>query len=139
MNLCKWSHEKDKRGIRAARDIIDQFIKKSTTSKLNFILKEIELLDPHLIISMNLGEELFERFANASEESCNNCNNGRKIYCFTQDKKKHVVFDSWHFSAPKKAEELDIYKPLLEMTRQRNPHLILHTCQHLIRKSALKL
>ena len=118
MNLCKWSHESDGDGPGCAADwdTINRFIGLSVTKRRNFILEEIELLSPDVIITMNFGPRLIQQFSGVAEpcdkhEDC-------FVYSLTMAKSEVLILDPWHFSATKKSECKNIYAPLLQMLKK---------------------
>lgn len=66
MDLCKWSHDSgdgSANGTGVVWDAVDAFIDHSAKGNRNFILEELSLLSPDIVISMNLGQELISRFS----------------------------------------------------------------------------
>ena len=120
MNLCKWSHESTQ-GTKAAWDAVNEFVDKSATQKRNFFLEEIDLLDPNIIITLNLGPDLIARWTGNSAKCVDSRNENCFVYRLSSGNKERMIFDSWHFSATRKSEERDIYNPLLKMTRKYYP------------------
>ena len=118
MNLCKWSHESDdksKPGTGADWTAINEFMEKSLTTETNFFLQEIQLLQPDIIISMNLGPEIIKRVFGEKVIQIDNTNPNCYAYSIEEAKNLNpiLVLDSWHFSARNKKEQTEIYEPLL--------------------------
>lgn len=95
MNLSKFSNEGED-SSKADWELINKSVELSTSNK-NFISKEVELLKPKVIITMNLPDylhhfgmlTLFEK----KEEV--------HIYQLEIDKNKYLLLDTFHFSAVK--------------------------------------
>ena len=127
MNLCKWSHESGEHGTEwvADWDAIDKFVGLSVTTKRNFILEEIGLLVPDVIITMNFGKERIQRLFGAFisrepvEESVD-C----YAYSLVTPKKKSLLLDPWHFSSRNKSEGNNIYEPLLQMVKKHLKNIV---------------
>lgn len=110
MNLSKFSNESGR--WQADEELIDSFIRLSQNDEINFIQKEIELLNPDLIIGMNLGDKMrhlgtFDNFQFFGP---------KKDVCFqtlTTTYGKYNYIDTWHFAAPNKSPELQIFNPLI--------------------------
>lgn len=130
MNLCKWSHEngeeadknknENNKGWKTDWTAVKEFVEKSATKTRNFFLEEINLLDPNIIITLNLRPNLIAQWtghlAKRVEIDENCC-----VYRLSSGDKERMIFDSWHFSTTRKSEERDIYNPLLKMTRKWYP------------------
>lgn len=111
MNLCKWSHESDDAGINAAWDAISEFVEKSVTGGTNYILEEISLLSPDIIITMNLGPERIAHFSQGKAKLIDDKNPNCYVYQLETNKGSIALFDTWHFSSSKD-EKTEIYNPL---------------------------
>lgn len=118
MNLCKWSHESGEYGTEWAADwkTIDKFVELSVANKRNFILEEIGLLEPDVIITMNFGVERIQRLFSVSSpvEECDDC----YVYSLARPLGKCLVLDSWHFSSRNKSEDKNVYEPLRRMIKK---------------------
>ena len=116
MNLCKWSHDSWKEsspGTNAAWNDIDLFVEKSTTGGRNFIMDEIAMLAPDIIISMNFGLDRITTLSGGAAKLVDSSNPDCYVYQLETQQGTTVLFDSWHFSG-RKSEEFRIYNPLCE-------------------------
>ena len=123
MNLCKWSHgsyDENNSNTRwnADWDAINRFVEQSVTKKRNFILEEIDLLKPDVIITMNFGPELIQRFSGSANVECLEETGDRFAYSLTTPVRKYLILDPWHFSSINKSENINIYTPLLKMLKK---------------------
>ena len=113
MNLCKWSHESSNDGTKADWNAIGEFVEKSVTGGKNYILEEISLLSPDIIITMNLGPELIECFSQGKAKLIDKKDQNCYVYQLETEKGPIALFDPWHFSSLKN-EETEIYNPLVK-------------------------
>ena len=120
MNLGKLSHEScEPCGVNADWGKIDLSVNFSTRGR-NFIKEEVELLDPDLIIAMNLNENPLGRdyYKAAFGSNIVKLNLDIKdccLYDVTLSDAKHVpLLDCWHFSS-RKNEESYIYRPIVDV------------------------
>lgn len=116
VNLSKFSNESG--NWQVDRNLINSFISlscpqvTSQASTTNLILKEIGLLAPDLIITMNIGE-YFQKIGRF-----NPVEYGGDVSLYhleLQDGKKVPVVDTHHFSAPGKSPQRDYYQPLVQL------------------------
>lgn len=106
MNISKFSNEGKWQKNTA---LMNSFTKNAE----DFIEREIKILNPDLVITMNLGDDnlkLCGKLKKIQE------NSSRNIGLFELDLGDRVIklADTWHFSAPGKSPEKDIWKPLLK-------------------------
>lgn len=114
MNLCKWSHcSGGGAGVNADWDAIGEFVEKSTAGGRNFIMEEIAMLAPDIIITMNFQEDLIKKFTGNKAEKVDDTNPDCFVYRLPFPHGTALLFDSWHFSSSK-SEEHCIYNPLAE-------------------------
>lgn len=111
MNLSKFSNES---GCWAAdNNLIDSFISASIQSPVNLFATEIDLLAPDIIFGMNFSERMKCLGNFESPKMYGNCD-----VCFqtliTPSGKTYPYLDCWHFSAPGKKTETDIFNPVIE-------------------------
>lgn len=108
MNLSKLSNNLSKQKTTNTNwNLVNHSLEMSLNCNKNYILEEIKLLNPDLIITMNLGRNILKQVFedNLSFEE----NNWWKyVLSVPEKKKKCVLIDSWHFSSTKKEKE-DIY------------------------------
>lgn len=111
MNLSKFSNESG--DWVADRNLIDTFISASSRSPVNLFAAEIDLLSPDIIFGMNFAERM----------QCLGIFESPKMYgdndvCFqilrTPSGKTYPYLDCWHFSAPGKNTENNIFNPAME-------------------------
>lgn len=113
MNLSKFSNESD--SWEADNLLIDSFLEKSQKSKENLFNKEIELLSPDLIITMNL-EGRINFLGEITERQNGNDVDFMKLKA---DSRQIPLLNTWHFASPNKSEYQNYYKPIVE-TLQRH-------------------
>lgn len=109
MNLSKFSNESG--NWWADEELIDSFIRLSHNEQLNLFQEEIDILNPDLIIGMNLEArmDVLGRFSDFAYY-------GNKDLCaqtLLTTKGKYPYIDAWHFSAPGKSPEKEIFNPII--------------------------
>lgn len=108
MNLSKFSNESG--AWQADEELIDSFLKLSLNPYYDFFAHEINILDPDIIISMNLEERMkyMGTFSNPKWY-------GEKKHdvCYqiltTSLGKQYPLLDTWHFSAPNKSPKKNFF------------------------------
>lgn len=113
MNLSKFSNESD--SWEADNLLIDSFLQKSQKAKENLFNKEIELLSPDLIFTMNLEGRI--NFLGEITERQNG--NDVDFMRLKVGLKQIPLLNTWHFASPNKSEYQNYYKPIVE-TLQRH-------------------
>ena len=115
MNISKFSNESE--NTNSDLELINSSYLASSTGENNFILEEIDILEPDIVITMNLGEiDKMSAFGNPKELLRLN-----QVYAFqlnTQAKKNILLLDTFHFSAWNKSEEKDIYLPIVKAVKK---------------------
>lgn len=112
MNLSKFSNESG--SWEADNLLIDSFLQKSQKAKENLFNKEIELLSPDLIFTMNLGERI-----NFLGEITERKNGSDVDFMRLKVGSRQIpLLNTWHFASPNKGEYQNYYKPIVE-TLQR--------------------
>lgn len=116
MNLCKRTHEAESveetnADWKADWKLIREFVEKSTTGSRNFIMEEISLRAPDIIITMNFGPNRIKQFSGGAARLIGDDNPDCYVYRLETPRGTSMIFDPWHFSA-RKSEELSIYNPL---------------------------
>lgn len=106
MNLSKFSNDSDSKN--ADWGLINGFLNEFKDD--NFGGKEIEILNPDIIISMNLESHL-DNFGESNIIDCTNDIAYRKLQI---GNKTYNVLDTFHFAA-RKNEEFSYYKPIVDM------------------------
>ncbi|WP_133013128.1 hypothetical protein [Marinomonas flavescens] len=107
MNLSKLSN--DSESWKADWELIDSFTDEFKDEDINFFNKEIEIINPDVIITMNLEG----RLANLGELEV--LEYGSDVSCFklTCGSKQILLMDTYHFSAVKKQQDT-FYTPIIE-------------------------
>ena len=105
MNISKFSNEET---WSLNKKLVNSFINNAE----DFIAKEIKLLNPDLVITMNFGNnvELCGNLERIEEKSTPDVG----LYWLDLGTRKILLADTWHFSAPNKSPEREIWKPLLK-------------------------
>ena len=114
MNLSKFSNESG--GWKSDWNLINRFVLASKNEKCNFYNKEIELLDPDVIITMNFGAEKIEVLGEYSDYLY-----GEDVSSYNLkvgDDKEIPLFDMWHFAAVRKNFDKSYYSPLIDRIKQ---------------------
>lgn len=108
MNLSKFSNESD--SWQADWALIDSFIDVSKHPTKNFFNEQIRLVNPDIIITMNLQGRLQALGSLDVIDHTSNAN----ICCYllSVDGKKIPLYDMFHFSAPNKKGDGNYYTPL---------------------------
>lgn len=106
MNLSKFSNESD--DYQADWPLIDSFINSFTNEKENHFNKQIEIINPDIIVTMNLEKRLGALGERTSLEYTPNAAYFR-LKCADRD---ILLMDLHHFSAVKTHEEA-FYRPIL--------------------------
>lgn len=114
MNLSKLSNNLDGQNTTNTNwSLFDHAVNMSLNCGRNFILDEIKLLDPDLIITMNLGRHRLKKVFGKMLEFEDNDWRKYKVK-FPEKDKKCLLIDSWHFSSTKKDKE-EIHDPILKI------------------------
>ena len=119
MNLSKFSNES---GNWVSDEVlIDSFLRISSMLPENYFAKEIELLNPDLIIGMNLNEdEKKDRYKFLGELKYP-IHYGNKGQVCAQKLITHYgeynYIDCYHFSAPNKKWDEDYYSPIVTASK----------------------
>lgn len=118
MNISKFSNESE--NTNSDLELIDSSFIASSNKDDNFILKEIDILEPDIVITMNLGTiEKMSALGKLSELF-----QSEQVYAFkfnTKSKDKILLLDTFHFSAWYKSEEKDYYLPVVEAVKKYAP------------------
>ncbi len=112
MNLSKVSNDTTDWGSHWG--VIDHFLKTSTQSR-NFLAEQINILQPDLIITMNLEHRL--DFLGEVGDMQWSTDVTRWEYRSTE--RPIPLFDTWHFASPSKSPESRIYEPLAAAFRKQ--------------------
>lgn len=106
MNLSKFSN--DSGHYKSDWPLIDNFISSFTNQAENFFNTEIEIIDPDIIVTMNLEQRLEALGERTSLEYTPNA----VYYKIKCGKKSILLMDLYHFSAAKNHEDT-FYTPIL--------------------------
>ncbi|OQC17722.1 MAG: hypothetical protein BWX72_00365 [Firmicutes bacterium ADurb.Bin080] len=115
MNISKFSNESG--GSKADWELIDSSIAASSNKGDNFILNEIDILEPDIVITMNLGK--YDKLSVLGK--MNEIFRSDEVYAFnfnTQSKNNILLLDTFHFSARSKADENDFYGPIVKVVKK---------------------
>ena len=112
MNISKLSNESGR--WPADWDLINQAHRHSTEGR-NFIEEEIAILEPQIVIAMNLDEKLrsLGRLSAWVPDSA-----GVKSCWLESSGHRSLLIDSWHFSAFGKKDIPDYYTPICDAIRR---------------------
>lgn len=120
MNVSKYQNDGED-SATSNYGLINQFLEDSNASDRNFALEEIELLDPDIVITMNLWdgkiseEHLGKMFAGEYPNEKKAENGAVVMYDWEATfGKKIKMLDTYHFSA-RKSDADDFYNPIMEM------------------------
>ncbi|MDY0274456.1 MAG: hypothetical protein RBR42_03325 [Desulfomicrobium sp.] len=107
MNISKFSNESN--AWKADWGLIDNFVDSFSNDEINLISEEIDILDPDLIITMNLEE----RINKLGKIEVIEYGDRLSKYYLETNIRKYLLFDTFHFSAPNKSSEKDYYKEII--------------------------
>lgn len=126
INISKYSND-DESNWQTNINLVHRFLKDSELEKTNFFQKELEILDPDVIITANLWNGLIK------EEYLNLCLppekfiNEKKLkdnvaiyYEFNLNDKKIDFIDLYHFSTPGKSDKYCYYNPVMKILFNKN-------------------
>lgn len=126
INISKFSND-DESNWQTNINLVHRFLKDSELEKTNFFQKELEILDPDVIITANLWNRLIK------EEYLNLCLppekfiNEKKLkdnvaiyYEFNLNDKKIDFIDLYHFSTPGKSDKYCYYNPVMKILFNKN-------------------
>lgn len=111
MNLSKFSNDAD--DYQADWPLIDSFVDNSKHPAKNFFNEEIRILNPDMIITMNLQGRL--KALGDCEHIPVKSNDNVYVYNISVDGKQIPLYDMFHFSAPSKSPEQNYYVPLKQL------------------------
>lgn len=111
MNLSKLSHEyADNPSWQADWGSINLFVEKTLKCSQNYFQREIEILEPDIIVTMNL-ESFLSAFGDIRlQESIPSVN----IHVLSLQKRSIPVFDCWHFACFSKPDLEAFYLPICD-------------------------
>ena len=118
INLSKFSNNSG--NWMADYELIDLFLELSSKSDFDFFAREIDIVNPDLIVTMNLGERMGYLGTFSELKRYGEHNDVCYQILTTSLKKQYPLIDTWHFSAPSKSPERDIFLPSLEALRDNH-------------------
>lgn len=119
MNISKYSNDAEN-GSSANFSLINQFLKDSELSKRNFIREEISLLEPDIIITVNLWEghisntELEKIFPTSDCSNLKTIEGIANLWDFNLNGKKIQLLDLFHFSC-RGSDKTKFYDPSMKL------------------------
>ena len=113
MNISKFCNESE--DWQSDWELIQSFYDTAINNDINFINKEIEILNPDVIITMNLGSEIIQSFGDIK-----NLHQSTRVneYILKLNSKNALVLDTFHFTAPNKDDLNDFYNPILNACKK---------------------
>ncbi|MDR1388479.1 MAG: hypothetical protein LBJ31_00685 [Treponema sp.] len=121
MELSKYSNDADDAGRRRDAGLMTRFLQDSHLEKRNFVQEELALLEPDIILTMNLWDAGIEQSLVESALG--------KV-CFIESPEPAIsvnllpingrdvpLIDLWHFSSRKNTEK-DFYNPVMRVWRE---------------------
>ncbi|MEL3908020.1 MAG: hypothetical protein P1P64_03265 [Treponemataceae bacterium] len=109
MNLSKFSNETG--NWEQNKSLIDSFVSASK----EFIAKEIEILQPDVIITMNIMNYLEDIL---DIELIDNSNCDAWLYKTKLGNSEVHLIDTWHFSYPSKSRKKNFVEPVFELVKK---------------------
>jgi hypothetical protein len=119
MNISKFSN--DAAHWRSNWDVINEAHRHSVKHR-NFIEEEVAILNPDIVITMNLEEKV------ASLGKLTLIANARDANSHWLDNNGHrsLLIDTWHFAAPNKQDIPHFYEPICEAVRRGEALRLVH-------------
>lgn len=117
MNLSKLANECGE--WEANNPVITKFVEESQKSNVNFFDREIEIINPDIVVGMNLpacGFDYTKLFSKC--KWIDHIEDDVGIYEITINNEKKILLDTFHFSAPGKSPEKDIYIPICKALKK---------------------
>jgi hypothetical protein len=122
MELSKYSNDAEDANQRRDAGLMARFLRDSHLEKRNFVREELSLLDPDIILTMNLWEAgldgtLLEQ-ALGKVRPAGNPESAISVNVLPLNGRDIPLFDLWHF-ASRKSTEQDFYNPVMRAWRER--------------------
>jgi hypothetical protein len=120
MEISKYSNENDD-GSTADTELMRSFFEHSDLHKRNFIQEELSLLDPDMVITMNLwdgkiaADYLQQALGDSPFVDCPHPSAARRFMKINGN--DVPVIDLYHFSAWRKNDKEDFYNPVMEIVK----------------------
>jgi hypothetical protein len=124
MELSKYSNDNADANSRRDLDLMSAFLRDSHLEKRRFIREELAILDPDIVLSMNLWntglDEDLLRLALGDVRTRDEKTFGPQAALkeITVNGKNIPLIDLYHFSS-RKSTETDFYNPVMEIVRSR--------------------
>jgi hypothetical protein len=120
MELSKYSNDAEDANRRRDAELMTRFLRDSHLEKRNFVQEELSLLDPDIILTMNLCEmgidnALLEQ-AFGKVRFIGNPEPALSVNMLPINGRDVPLFDLWHF-ASRKNTETDFYNPVIRAWR----------------------
>lgn len=112
INISKFSNESGH--YKADWESINRSLELSISGNDNFVKKEIEILDPQIIVSMNLGKEILKSLGWTLINESENVNTYQKE---NSNDDRVILLDAFHFSA-NKSGEYNFYIPIISIVEE---------------------
>lgn len=116
INISKFSNES--KNWQSDYDLISKFLNGSSSDE-NMFAKEIDIINPDIIIGMNL-DELYYKIGKLSDSKHFGNKQQVCLQKIATSKKSYTLIDCYHFSAPYKGWERDYFNPVFEAFEEFN-------------------
>lgn len=110
MNYSKFSN--DSGNWKADWSLIERYVDALKGASINFFAKQIEILQPDIILTMNLGNRL-KKFGDLTALDSSHC---ADFYRLNINSKPYLLIDLYHFSAIKNMKD-NYYTPVINGIR----------------------
>lgn len=110
MDSSEESYEADKNRIQTYADMVQR-------SGVNWFAEQISLMNPDVIIELNIGQKYVETLGTKPIEWIKNDKDLSVGYLSIQ-KKRYLFFETWHFSYPGNSFEERYYLPTVDAWRK---------------------
>lgn len=120
MNLSKYSNESGE--WQKDSTLIRSFLE---TSGKEFFARELQLLNPDLIITMNLVDQYKDTMGTFTNSQSFGATGQVCLHTLNTSLGSYKVVDTYHFSAPSKKPKEDLFDPIIEACRAiANNHIL---------------
>jgi len=124
INVSKYSNDSQTGGI-ADYNLINRFFIDSEFNKRNFLREQIQILDPDIILGLNIWgagptkywNQITTVFPKEDMKFIKNSNKTKfaELYNFNFEGKNIQFIQTYHYSAPGKSLKNDFYDPIMEL------------------------
>lgn len=109
MNISKFTNDTD--SSKADKELINEFAIVYSNDNIRLLQRQIEILNPDIIITMNINEYTDIKYLGVCDFRC--CDDGKvSIYDYKLLNRNIPLFDTYHFSKRGMNEILELYIPL---------------------------